>query len=182
MTIRVLDFADGFTSPAQEDNIGFGGVGAHEFVGTGDGVAKVFSVSNLPSNNESIIVYRNGSYVPTNQYSFDFPVLEFNVAPSKGQRIDVFMLTVGQNNLSSISASNQVVDYRQLNQNDINNKGFQLPSLPANPSKVIVDVVSGSAQIYGIDFTVSGTSLSWDSLGMENQITVGTYIRYHYFN
>ena len=163
-------------------NVGAGSVGLHESLGTGNGVTVDFSLTTLPSDENSFIVYRNGVYVPQDQYTFANPIITFNTAPAPGQRIDVWMLTDGQPTLAPIQAGTQIVEYRTLDATDIANESFTLSVAPSNPLNVIVDVISGSAQIYGIDFTVSGTTFSWVGLGMSSQVTIGSIIRYHYFS
>lgn len=38
----------------------------------------------------------------------------------------------------------------------------QLNSTPVNPTEVAVDPFGGPAQVYGVDFVVAGSILSWD--------------------
>lgn len=63
---------------------------------------------------------------------------------------------------------------------DIINKYLDLPSTPTDATKVTVDVCAGCMQANGIDFTVSGARINWNSLGMETVISAGDSIVIHY--
>lgn len=50
---------------------------------------------------------------------------------------------------------------------DVTAKQITLPSTPATASEVRLTVIGGIEQDYGVDFTVTGDVLSWDTLGYE---------------
>lgn len=158
-----------------------GGVGAHESIGIGDGTNTQFNLNTLPNSDDSFIIFLNGVYQDQSKYSFVNPTITFNTAPALGQKIDAFMLTEGKPTLAPIQSNQFVVNYKQLEQVDIDNKFITLPSVPAVATRVVLDVVHGSAQIYGFDFLVIGDVLSWNELGLEQEVAEGTILRYFYF-
>jgi hypothetical protein len=58
-------------------------------------------------------------------------------------------------------SSNYITDHFTLTNIDEYNGYVTLSSLPVDASNVSLNVVGGSAQIYGFDYTVSGQNLSW---------------------
>lgn len=60
-----------------------------------------------------------------------------------------------------------------LDSTDITNKFVTLSSSPSSPSNVILDIIGGIVQDYGVDFTISGSTLSWSSLGLDGILSVG---------
>jgi hypothetical protein len=179
-TTGTVRYYDGIEEEWAEVGTG-GGIGAHEALGVGNGTNTQFNINTLPNSDDSFIVFLNGVYQDQSKYSFSNPTITFNVAPSLGQKVDVFMLTEGKPSLAPIQSNQFVVGYAQLTQTDVDNKFITLPSNPAVANRVVLDVVHGSAQIYGFDFVVSGSTLSWDGLGLELEVTEDTILRYFYF-
>jgi hypothetical protein len=60
-------------------------------------------------------------------------------------------------------------------------KAVTLSAAPTVPSKTLVDMLQGDAQIYGVDYTVSGTTLSWSGLGLDGVLTTGDILRIVYW-
>lgn len=55
-----------------------------------------------------------------------------------------------------------------------------LTNSPATPSKTNLDIVSGSSQRFGFDFTVAGNILSWNGFSLETTLAEGDIIRVTY--
>lgn len=62
----------------------------------------------------------------------------------------------------------------------ITNKQISLTHVPMNPSITRVLPIGGIYQRYGIDFTISGQTLSWDGLGLDNFLEVGDILIVEY--
>ena len=75
----------------------------------------------------------------------------------------------------------QQVEYRTLTAGEIAAKEITLGQTPKTANKVILDVPSGTPQEYAVDFTVSGTTLSWNGLGLDGALISGDVIRIMYF-
>jgi len=179
-TTGLVRYYDGVA--ASWKDVGTSAVGQHEFLGVGNGVLVDFSISYLPLTADSIIVYRNGLLVPRSEYSFSNPIITFTTAPALAQRIDVWMLTDGTPSVSAAPSGTLVVEYYTLLAGDITAKEITLPSSPSDATKVLLDVIGGSAQEYGVDYTVSGTTLSWDTLGLDGVLIANNRLRYWYFS
>lgn len=67
-----------------------------------------------------------------------------------------------------------------ISQNDIDNKMVTLANTPVVPSSVTLMFLDGIHQINGIDYSVSGDELSWDSLGLDGFIELGDTIVIQY--
>lgn len=65
------------------------------------------------------------------------------------------------------------VDKYTLSGTDISNGFVTLTTAPATPSKTRLDVIGGPTQDYGVDFSVSGTTLTWTSLGLDGVLVSG---------
>lgn len=78
------------------------------------------------------------------------------------------------------SSAEQIVQYITLTSADETNKSVTLSNTPLNADKVMLDPVGGPAQQYGVDFTVSGTTLSWASLGLDGILEEGDVLRISY--
>lgn len=62
----------------------------------------------------------------------------------------------------SITGAEYKVEYVELDLGDIIVKQIQLSEAPSQPERTLVDVFHGGGPMrYGIDFTVSGSTLSW---------------------
>ena len=56
-----------------------------------------------------------------------------------------------------------------------------LSHVPLKANQVILDVISGSSQIYGDDFAVTGSTLSWAGKSLESFLIVGDKLRVQYY-
>lgn len=179
-TSGLLRYYDAVQTSWQD--VGKSAVGKHEFLGVGNGLLTDFDLSFLPLTEESFILYKNGVLVPSSEYTFTSPTITFNNAPAAASRIDAWVLTEGLPSVEIITGGTQEVGYHAMNATDISNKQITLPAAPVSATKVMVDLIGGSAQQYGTDYSVSGTTLSWSALGLESVLTVGSVIRYNYFS
>lgn len=66
--------------------------------------------------------------------------------------------------------SNSGFSYRriELTAQNITDKFITLPDIPLAPNSVFLTIEQGIPQINGIDYTVSGNTISWDGLGLDN--------------
>lgn len=84
------------------------------------------------------------------------------------------VLVVQEDNLP-VMLSSGTISY-EVTSTDISYGFMNLTGIPNSPSTVRVDVSGGCAQQNGVDFTVSGTILSWAGLGMATVISAGDII------
>lgn len=74
----------------------------------------------------------------------------------------------GQNGSASAK-----VDELTLTATNITNGTVTLSGTPSAPSAVVCFPDGGPAQKYGVDFTVTGTTLSWSGLGLASSLSAG---------
>lgn len=72
------------------------------------------------------------------------------------------------------------VEVRILTAGEATAKQLTLLSIPPAVDKVTLDLVGGTSQQYGLDFTISGDVLSWDGLALETVLTEGDKLRIIY--
>ena len=71
-------------------------------------------------------------------------------------------------------------EYPILSGGDIAAKQITLAGTPLVPTGVLLDVISSSAQVYAVDFTVTGNILSWAGLGLDGFLVAGQQFRLWY--
>ncbi len=69
--------------------------------------------------------------------------------------------------------STAFTDKFTLNSTDITNKYVVLSRAPSNPSLTVLDIVDGIVQKYSIDYSISGTTLSWSGTFLDGVLTDG---------
>lgn len=75
--------------------------------------------------------------------------------------------------IASLGGSAFIVYQYELQAADITAKGITLFEEPADGNLVAMNVVGGVPQENGVDFSVSGFNLTWNSLGYEPLAEVG---------
>jgi parallel beta-helix repeat protein len=73
-----------------------------------------------------------------------------------------------------------VIDYIELNEEDVANKEIQLTERPIDPENVTVEIIEGCPQNYGTDYVVSGNHLAWKGLALEELFSPGDKFRVMY--
>lgn len=158
------------------------GVGYQESLGTGDGVTTSFGpLSFVPSSTESIIVLLDGVVEPIANWSYPTTDVVFSTAPALGQSVYVWYLTGGTPIVVGPTGT-QEVEYRTLSGGEAAAKQLTLSATPLSASKVMVDLIGGSAQEYSVDYTVSGSVLDWNGLGLDGVLSTGDKLRINYLS
>ena len=162
------------------ENMLGGGVGFQETPsGTINGVNDTFSITKLPLTNESVLPILNGRILENSEYSFTHPNIVLNTPPVLGQSLYVFYITDGSAAVNPVGGNQDVV-YHTLNASEVTAKQITLPNTPTTSSKVMLDIIQGSSQHYGVDFTVSGTTLSWSGLNLDGNLNANDVLRINY--
>lgn len=159
------------------NSVGFGEVAS----GVVNGVNKDFTITKAPSSDESIIVFVNGNCVE-DQFSYNLSVITLVDAPVLGQSVFVWYLTDGSPSAPITVPGTQNVNYVEITALMITNKELTLPNMPAVATNTMVDIIGGSTQHYGVDFTVSGSVLTWNGLGLEIDLIEGSFLRINYLS
>jgi len=86
-----------------------------------------------------------------------------------------------KNQTISIPPSNiYTVEYFTLDALNVSSSSITLSHTPTDASAVTMDVISGSAQIYGEDYFVSANVVSWDATPLYGILDVGDKLRITY--
>jgi len=157
-------------------------VGVQENLGFGNGSNTDFAITNAPINDEAINVYVNGVLAYKDEYSITLPTITFLSAPAIGATVYVSYLTNGSPASPIISVGTNSVLYLSITALDVTNKFKTLPSLPAEPTKILADAVGGTTLQYGVDFNLVGSNFDWDGFLLDGIIANGDVIRVQYFN
>lgn len=146
-----------------------------DFTSSVNGILTQFSLGFVPVD-DTILVLLNGIVVPDSQYSYAHPVLTMTTAPALGQTLEVQYLTNGLPTFVPVVLDWKVV-YHTITGGEVTAKQFTLPVTPVIGSEVMLDVVGGTPQGYGTDFTVSTAVVDWTGLGLDGQVVTGTIFR-----
>lgn len=76
---------------------------------------------------------------------------------------------------------NVVVEYFTLDQQNIDNSEIVLQSEPTDITKTCLDIIGGSAQMYGSDFEVVNNKLKWLGKDLDGILSAGDRLRVQYF-
>lgn len=95
---------------------------------------------------------------------------------------NIFTGTIDYTGASAPPASVEVVEYRTISVGEASAKQLTLAASPATAAKVKVDIISGTPQAFGSDYTVSGTVLDWTGLGLDGILASGDQLRIAYFS
>jgi hypothetical protein len=163
--------------------------------GATDGANPTFVLSNEPVDQASMQVYVDGIVVPITQWTLNqspqLSSITFNAGaiPQPGQDVYAFYLlnavavsqTGGQAQSGSQGggAVSLSTEYPQLSGDDLSNGFVQLANTPSSPNMVLLDVIGGSAQAYGSDFTVAANKLYWAG-DFASSLGAGDRFRIHY--
>ena len=71
--------------------------------------------------------------------------------------------------------------YFTLSSTDITNKYITLSNTPTQPAQAQLTVLGGVLQIYGFDFTISGTQLSWAGTDLDGFLAAGDELFVFYY-
>lgn len=73
------------------------------------------------------------------------------------------------------------VEYRTISAGEATAEALTLASTPLSSGIVMVDAIGGCAQEYSVDYSVTGTTLSWGGLGLAG-LVAGDKLRISYFS
>jgi hypothetical protein len=164
-------------------NIGAGLASKHEeLIGTVDGLNLDFQSTLLPIGIDAFWLFRNGLKVESDQYTLSGAVASFITAPPIGSRIEAIYLTEGDSPSPVIISGVNNVQYYSITLTDIMNKYFELSPVPAEPSKIQIDVINGSTQRINIDYQIISNQVHWNALSWDGLVEIGDTFRIQYFS
>ncbi|MDZ4810760.1 MAG: hypothetical protein SGI96_21195 [Bacteroidota bacterium] len=168
---------------------GGGGVGYQEIpTGLVNGLNDTFALTKVPSDNNSVLLFIDFVAVDRAAYNLLNQVITITDptwVPQIGQQMYAFYLIDGSGGGGGPAPTGtEYVEYRTLTAPEATAKQLVLAATPASILKVKVDIIGGTSQEFGIDFTVIGNVLGWNGLGMDLQgiALTGDKLRVTYFN
>lgn len=159
-----------------------GGVGFQETPGgLINGINDTFGpLTYIPSSDDSIIVFVDGIALKNTEWAKVGLNVQLSTPPALGQSVYVFYMTQGSIPPLPVISGVLKTEYRTLTPAEITAKAITLLQTPASPGEVILDVKGGGAQFYNDDFVVSGSTLSWNGLGLDGLLVSGDKLRVVY--
>jgi hypothetical protein len=102
------------------------------------------------------------------------------------ESIDVFIVNDPESLVVEIgggsgSSGNYLVEQHLLDAGDIAAKSVTLSAAPTIANFVLLQVDGGAPAFYGLDFTVAGNTLSWNSLRLDGLLAVSDRIQVIYY-
>lgn len=162
--------------------LGFGEVPA----GTVNGVNDTFGpLTYLPNDDDSLLVFVDGVQRPKTHYSVTGVLTKSIVfggshIPATDQDVYVWYITQGAVIVPPAPTGAWQVEYRTISGAENTAKAIVLSGSPASPTGTLLDIIGGGAQEYTVDFSVSGSTLSWNGLGLDGVLTTGDKLRVVY--
>ena len=157
-------------------------VGYQEILsGTVNGINTTFGPLTFnPSTELSMIVFVDGLALNDTEWSYTAPNVILSVAPTAGQSVFVYYLRSGTTSPAPVISGIWKTEFRTISVGEASAKQLSLSQTPAAVTEVMLDLIGGGAQFYGDDYTVSGTTLSWNGLGLDGILGSGDKIRIGY--
>lgn len=174
--IRYYDAGDG----QWEDLGGLVGMARETPAGAINGVNTSFTLSLLPLSDEHVSVYVDGIMLNDSEVTISGTNLTLTNAPVVGQ--DIFAWYINEGVVASVTPppGTRNIDYYTLGAPDITAKQITLVATPATSADTVLDVIGGTSQHYGIDYSVSGSTLTWNGLGLDGLLANGDVLRVIY--
>lgn len=145
-----------------------------------NGLNTAFTLSILPLSDEHVSIYVDGRMLNDTEVSISGSNITLTEAPALGQ--DIFAWYVNEGIVSGITPvpGTRQVEYITLTLADETNEEVTLAATPADNTKVILDIIGGTAAHFGVDYTVSGTTLSWSALTLSGVLAENDVLRVIY--
>lgn len=153
--------------------------------GAVDGVNDTFTLSEIPISSESLLIEVNGVVqVQGTHYTVVDDVVTFQAGAIPATESVVYayyVITDGVFGGGGGGGLSPIVEYRTITGGEETAKQLTLGSAPDTAAYTIVDVIGSGAAHYGVDFSVTGATLSWAGLSFDGQLVAGDVLRVHYF-
>lgn len=75
------------------------------------------------------------------------------------------------------AGATDIIDYYTVSSGNVTSKSVTLSQTPVSAAAVGLDIVGGTTQYYGVDYEVTGTTLSWNGLGLDGLIEENDKLR-----
>jgi len=142
-----------------------------------NGVNTSYTLSFVPLSAEHISVYIDGTFQEDADFSLLGNTITMGTAPALGQSVFVWYMHDG--NVSPISppAGTEALEYHLVTAGEEAAKQFTLSATPATAAKTLVDIIGGTSQQFGVDFTITGDVFDWSGFSLDGLLTDGDVVR-----
>jgi hypothetical protein len=161
-----------------------GSIGYQETpAGIRNGINTTFGpLTYTPSSAASVLVFLDYVALPNTSWSLVGSSIVFSSdIPQFGQSVYVFYMYAGTPNTPPVPTGAFNLEYRTLSSGEISAKSLTLNYAPAVANLTVVDLVGSTAQIFNVDFTIAGSSLTWNGLALDGILSAGDILRVQYF-
>lgn len=163
------------------------GIGAfQEKIGLGNGLSTNFPIASglFPVNQESILVFANSARYLTEDWTWNELTNEivFLTAPDIGVEIYIYYISEGDSVTPPTLSGIEQSYVHTISVTEAMNGQLQLIAAPIQPSKVLVDIIGGTSQALGVDFTIAGDQFIWTGYNLDSDLSSGDIIRFHFFS
>lgn len=157
-----------------------------EKLGVGNGIQKTFVIPSglIPFNETSILVFSSSVSFLNSDWNYieGSNAIFFNTEPELGQEIYIFFLTDGDS-ITVPSPVGTLHSYvHTISAMEDIAKELQLIAQPFQPSKILVDIIGGGAQIYEEDFGINLNMFVWSGYALDGLLETGDKIRFRFYS
>jgi hypothetical protein len=186
MSARIIDFPDGYTNaaaPVFGSGIGDGSLQPEQEQpsGTVDGINDTFTLAYTPFTEKATLVFVDGIQRDKDTHwnlVGDDIVFEPSFIPTIGQEIKAYYFRATP--AIAPSSASIKTEFRTITGPEATAKQLTLVETPSMANETALDFIGVGPQFYGIDYTVSGTTLSWSGLSLDGLLLAGDRVRINY--
>lgn len=165
---------------------GGGGTAFQEKIGEGNGALRIFPLTFIPSNEQSILLISSGVRALTEEYFYN-PVgnqIEFveGYQPATGQDVYVFYLTDGETLEVPTPSGVENVYTHTVTSAEAAARELTLLATPAIPGKTLADVIGGGPLSFNDHYTISVNKFQWSGFLLDGFLEAGDKIRFHFYS
>jgi len=142
----------------------------------------VFPISYEPLSDDSLVMLVDTVPNLKDKWTRVGATVTFNEGIPVGRQVAAFYARTqfGGGGGGGTGSVDDVAHYHTLTTGEVTAKAITLPATPRTSSRVLLDVIGGCAQVFGEDFTVAGSILSWSGLGLDGILEAGDKLRVYY--
>lgn len=142
-----------------------------------NGLNDTFTLSFVPISDQHVSIYLDGNYQEDTEVSFSSNTVTFTTPPATGQSVFAQYVSEGTADPLSQPVGTEQLIYHEVTVGEAVAKQFFIGSTPGTPAKTLVDVIGGTSQHFGVDFTISGSTFDWDGFGLDGTLAANDVVR-----
>ena len=143
-----------------------------------DGINVVYNLSQAPTSDDHVSVYIDGVFLENSEYVISSAQITLNDAPQLGQTIFVQYYYGGT---PFVAPGTEIIEYHTVTAGEESAKQFTMGNTPSTAGLTLVDIIGGTSQEFGVDFTVTGSTFNWSGFGLDGDLLENDVVRLKYF-